>query len=158
MTCQDYLMGYRDRLDQAGELQSRIREIEIRLQGAGNDITRTKVKTSHGSRAGLEAELADLIRKRGAVVAEAEAFRLELLQFIKGVGTSDDSGKRQRRLLMLYYAEGMSWNQVRQCLQPVQKQQKKGGDDVAGVSKQTLFRVRLEALGAAELEFRRKKK
>lgn len=156
MTCEDYLMSYRDRMDHAGELQARIREIEIKLQGSGSYADQTKVKTSHGSRAQREAELADLIRQRDTVIAAAEEQRLELLRFIAGVGTQNAAGMRQRRLLQLYYADGMSWNEVRQCLQPVQKQQRNSGTGT-GVSRKTLFRVRLEALGAAELAFRKKK-
>ena len=81
------------------------------------------------------------------------------LAFISKVGAgSGDTGKRHRKILRLYYCEALQWKDICTALRPLKIRQ--DGRQVTykkrrGISETTLFRVRLEALAAADIEFRR---
>lgn len=158
MTCEDYLNRYRDALIELEELDGSIRLAEGRLQRITANYDGVKVQGSHDRR-DAEAELADLSRERQEKQDAANLLRDEISSFISkvSVGTGD-AGRRYRRLLKLYYCDGLAWGDIAKAMRPLRT--RKDGRQVtcksgSGISETTLFRVRLEALAAADLEFRR---
>ena len=101
----------------------------------------------------------DLVREKDKAQETADRKRQEILNFISKVepGTGD-TGRRHRRILKLYYCDALQWSDICAAIRPLRVRRdgrqvtyKKG----SGVSETTIFRVRLEALAAAEVEFRR---
>lgn len=117
-----------------------------------------KVQSSDDRR-NAEAELADLVRASSAALEAAEQKRQEILAFISKVGAgSGDTGKRHRKILKLYYCDALQWSDICAAIRPLRI--RRDGRQVTykkrrGISETTLFRVRLEALAAADIEFRR---
>lgn len=158
MTCTEYLMRYREAMEDVDELNTQIEAMELRKERMTSKYgEKTRVKNSGGKGRDLDAALGDLILERDQLLEEANQVRDQLMNFISQVGEKNDIGRRYRRLLRLYYAEGFSWDDVRHMLRPVHI--RKDGRQITGkrgcLSETSLFRVRLEALGQAEVEFRR---
>lgn len=158
MTCEEYLNRYRDALGDMEDLTAQIRLAEDRLQRVTANYDGVKVQGSHDRR-DAEAELADLSRERQERMEAAGKLREEIGSFISriGVGTGD-VGRRYRRLLKLYYCDGLPWGDIAKAMRPLRT--RKDGRQVTyksggGISETTLFRVRLEALAEADMEFRR---
>ena len=157
MTCEEFLSGYRDAMDRIDEVDLQIREAELRLEKVTANYEGARVAGGAGDSEAARAALGDLILKRDALGQAAQEKQAELKRFIGRIGGNNDTDKRNRRLLRLYYAEGYSWPEVQQLLAPLRR--RRDGKAVMRkarvVSQTTLFRTRSEAMAAAELEFRR---
>lgn len=158
MTCEEFLMQYRDAMAEVEDLECQIQFAEGRLQRTTANYDGVKVQ-GHHDRKDAEAELADLVREKDEAQEAADKKRQEILNFIGKVepGTGD-TGRRHRRILKLYYCDALQWSDICAAIRPLRVRRdgrqvtyKKG----AGVSETTIFRARLEALAAADIEFRR---
>lgn len=158
MTCEEFLMQYRDAMAEVEDLECQIQFAEGRLQRTTASYDGVKVQSSNDRR-NAEAELADLVREKDKAQAAADQKRQEILNFISKVepGTGD-TGRRHRRILKLYYCDALQWSDICAAIRPLRVRRdgrqvtyKKGN----GVSETTIFRARLEALAAADIEFRR---
>lgn len=158
MTCEEFLMQYRDAMAEVDDLECQIKFAENRLQKVTANYDTVKVRGSH-DRGNAEAELADLISERDVALEAANGKRQEVLNFISKVeaGTGD-IGRRHRRILKLYYCDALQWGDICAAIRPL-RIRKDGRHTTykngSGVSETTIFRVRLEALAAADIEFRR---
>jgi hypothetical protein len=158
MTCEEFLMQYRKSMAEVDEMDDQIKLAEERLQRVTAKYDGVKVQSSNDRR-NAEAELADLVRAKGAALEAAEQKRQEILAFISKVGAgSGDTGRRHRRILKLYYCDALQWSDICAAIRPLRV--RRDGRQVTykkrrGISETTLFRVRLEALAAADIEFRR---
>ena len=157
MTCEEYLNGYRHALERVEELETDIREAELRLEKVTASYDGAKVSGGSQDAEAARAALGDLVRRRDELRREAQEKQSELKRFISRIGGNNDTDRRNRRLLRLYYAEGYTWSDVQLLLSPLTR--RRDGKPVQRksktVSESTMFRARAEALGAAELEFRR---
>lgn len=158
MTCEEYLNQYRDALMDLEDMKMQVRLAEDRLNKTTANYDSVRVQSGH-DRGDAEAALADLTREMQKLQADASAKREEISGFISRIATgTGDVGRRYRRLLKLYYCEDMPWGDVAKAMRPLRT--RKDGRQVTyksgnGISETTLFRVRLEALAAADMEFRR---
>lgn len=159
MNAEQYLNSYRDMLEAVQDMDNQIRKAELRLQkltqrydagsGGGGTTERQQAQL---------AALGDLSRRRDELREKACRRGKELEKFIKTVGGQNGTGQRIRDLLQMYYVELFTWAEVQECLGTVRSAKNgrtKNRDTHTRVSDTTLWRIRQDALVAAERAWRK---
>ena len=132
LVAEGYLMGYRNHLGCAAQMEDWMAEAELEDAGKYDYLAKEREKT----------------------LRRAEDCRKELRAFLDRLGDGNDLRvQRYRTALRLYYCELMSWSEVRRHLRPLVLRKGVAEADPRrgpGVSKTAMLRIREEALQAVE--------
>jgi cell division septum initiation protein DivIVA len=161
-TCEQFLMSYRDMLDQISVLDDQIAEAEMIHRHLVATYDADPVRSSHGQREAESPEILDLKARKEQMIQDAKRRRGEVERFIRQIG--DDRGpnaltvQRYRRALHLYYCDLLSWTEIRKLLRTTVTRKGRTVVNVArgrGISETAMFRIRSDALAQAEVTYQR---